>query len=145
MPGLSFHSFWNVWYWETWTGVISPLTFVQVCKVHLQTQVSFSHQAALLIYWEERELSSVNEVCELKNSKWEGRSPGLAPLQQVCPGGWQGWGKAVCRAVGAAGLSATRYVLPPGPHLTKHCPIQRQHPVILGSNGSSISWCCQLL
>lgn len=43
------------------------------------------------------------------------------------------------RAVGAAGLSGARYVLPQGPHLMKRCPIQRLHPVIPGSNDSNIS------
>lgn len=71
--------------------------------------------------------------------------PDLVSLRQACPGDWQGWGKAVCKAAGAEGPSGARCVLPRGPHLTRHCPVRRLHPVSPGSNDSSISWCCLLL
>lgn len=71
--------------------------------------------------------------------------PGLASLQQACPGGWPGWGKAVCRAVGAAGRNGARCELLQGPRLKKRCPVQRLRPATPGSTDSSTSWYYQLL
>lgn len=62
--------------------------------------------------------------------------------QLVNLGGWQGWGRGVCRAEGAAGPNGAQIGKPPSPHQKQYC--QERIPLLgsLGSSGSSIFWYC---